>query len=201
MTGVPGGGMLRIPEPVAGLADVLFVCHANQCRSPYLEAIAERLSARASVGARERLRFRSAGLLGGGHRMPGAGVRVGSELGFDFTGHRSRRIDLDDLARFDLIVTAARAQARELVAADPAIRARVFTLRQLSRWVADQRRPRRAALGPWLDVVAAGRSADDLIGADADDDIPDPLRRPPAAWRRMAADETPRLRRIVDALG
>lgn len=186
---------VRSPEPQAGVSDILFVCHANQCRSPYLEAIAR------SFAHDSRLRMASGGLIGGGHPMPQTGRQVGLEFGFDFSAHRSREIDLSDFGGFDLVLTAAREQARELVAADPHARPRIFTVKQFSRWVRQHPRPPRAVLGSWLDAAASGRPGDELVGRDERDDIADPLRQPAQAWREMVSDVTPHLQRIIDALG
>lgn len=185
---------VRPPERRPGVSDVVFVCHANQCRSPYLEAIARR------VADPRRLRVDSAGLIAGGRPMPQTGQEVGLERGLDFSGHVSRELDLADFSGFDLVLTAARAQARELVAADPHARARIFTVKQFSRWVSAHPRPPRSALGSWLDAAASDRPAAELFGHDEDDDIADPLGRPADAWRRMVADVTPHVERIIDAL-
>jgi protein-tyrosine-phosphatase len=185
---------VRAPAPRPGVAEIVFVCHANQCRSPYLEAIARRTADPARLG------ISSAGLIPGGHPMPQTGQEVGAELGFDFRGHLSREIDLADVGGFDLVLTAAREQARELVAADPHARARIFTVKQFARWIAEHPRPRRSVLGSWLDAAAADRPPTELLGRDDDDDIADPLNRPAKAWRRMVDDVTPHVDSIVAAL-
>ena len=103
--------------------------------------------------------------------MPSLGRNVAPEFGLDFDAHRSRELDLHDLSGFDLILTMARAQARELVAADADAWPRIFTLKQFARWIGDNPRPPRVALGPWLDAAAGGRPRATILGAsDADDE-------------------------------
>jgi protein-tyrosine-phosphatase len=185
---------VRSPDPQPGVSDVLFVCQANQCRSPYAEAIARRL------GGTRPIRFTSGGLMRGGHPMPPAGRLVGEEIGLDFSSHRSREIDLGDLGGFDLILTMARSQARALVEADPAVWPRVFTLKQFARWIPEHARPRRAILGSWLDAAASDRPRDSIVGDSDADDVADPLRSPPRAWRAMAKSLTTLLIPTIDGV-
>lgn len=182
---------LRSPDPVEGVEQVLFVCHANQCRSPYAEGIARRIAGDASI------RFSSAGLISGGRPMPSLGRNVAPEFGLDFDAHRSRELDLHDLSGFDLILTMARAQARELMAADADAWPRIFTLKQFARWIGDNPRPPRVALGPWLDAAAGGRPRATILGASDADDVADPLREPESAWRDMVDDLTVNLSAVV----
>ncbi|MET0296161.1 MAG: hypothetical protein ABWY03_01470 [Microbacterium sp.] len=185
---------VRTPDPIRGVEQILIVCHANQCRSPYAEAIAERIAGDAP------LRFTSGGLIRGGRPMPETGRLLAPSYGLDFDAHRSREIDLHDFGGFDLILTMAREQARELVAADPDAWPRIFTLKQFSRWIVDNPRPPRAALGSWLDAAAAGRPRTSLIGRSDDDDVADPLRLPVEAWRHMVAELTENLTTVVAGL-
>ena len=169
-------------DPVPNRASLLFVCSANRCRSPYAAAIASDLAAGAALD------ICSAGLLAPGQRMPDPGRALGRELGFDFEEHRSRRLDPGNLRGFDLILTATRAHSRDLLTADSALWPRVFTIKQFARWAAEHQRPRRAQLGPWIDVVARKRPRSEAVGASPKDDLFDPVNQPIKAWRRMAAD-------------
>lgn len=195
---VPYGGShsapVRSPDRVPGQVEVLFVCHANQCRSPYAEAIARRLANGRPI------RFHSGGLLSGGMPMPETGRRLGAALGYSFEDHRSRELDLLDLDGFDVVLTAAREQAREIVGANPDLWPRVFTIKQFSRWLDDHRLPPRAIVGSWLDATAADRDRRSLLGEDPDDDVADPLGMPESAWTAMVDELTTHLTRIVDGL-
>lgn len=185
---------VRSPEPEPGVAQILFVCHANQCRSPYAEALARQMM------ESHALRFSSGGLISGGARMPETGRALATQFGLDFSQHRSREIDLDDFSGFDLILTMARDQARELVAADAEVWPRIFTLKQFSRWIQDHPRPRRSAVGSWLDTAAADRPRTSVLGASDDDDVADPIGKPAEAWQRMIADLTSALHPIAAGL-
>nr|WP_246301221.1 hypothetical protein [Microbacterium immunditiarum] len=195
---MPYGGShsapVRSPDRVPGQTEVLFVCRANQCRSPYAEAIATRLANGRPI------RFHSGGLLSGGMPMPETGRRLGAALGYSFGEHRSRELDLLDLDGFDVILTAAREQAREIVGANPDLWPRVFTVKQFSRWLDDQRRPPRAIVGSWLDAVAADRDRRSLLGDDPADDVADPLGLPEPAWTAMVDELKTHLARIIDGL-
>ncbi|WP_127473795.1 low molecular weight phosphatase family protein [Microbacterium sulfonylureivorans] len=185
---------MRSPDPQPGVTHVLMVCQANRCRSPFAAAIAERL-------ADDSLEIHSGGLMAGGFPMPSAGIETGATLGIDFSSHRSRELDRADLDGFDLILTMARAQARELVADNPQLLGRIFTLKQFDRWIADHPKPRRMALGSWLDNVAQDRPRTDFLGDDENDDIADPINSPASGWVQMAREQTLLLGRIVAALG
>lgn len=186
--------IVREPALRPGHDHLLIVCLANQCRSPFAEAVGRR-----AVGDRPII-IESAGLLPGGRGVPAVGVEVAAQRGLDLRRHRSRRLDVEDLTGFDLILTAAREQARDIVAANPGLRPRVFTLKQFARWIADHPRLRRAQLGPWLDAVAADRPGSELLGTDADDDIADPLTLPAESWHQMADDLDVLLPLILDGL-
>ncbi|MFB8387040.1 low molecular weight phosphatase family protein [Microbacterium sp. NPDC055910] len=190
----PFAAPVRSPEAIAGQSEILFVCHGNQCRSPYAAAIAERL------GGGRSLRFHSAGLIEGGRSMPTVGRALAARIGYDFTQHRSRELDAHDMAGFDLVLTAAREQAREVIAENPDAWPRVFTIKQFARWIQENPRPPRAALGSWLDAAAADRPRTELVGADPADDVADPLLLPERAWTTMVDELTRDLTTIIEGL-
>ena len=132
--------------------------------------------------------------------MPSTGRTVAEEFGLDFGHHRSRELDLHDFGGYDLVLTMAREQARELVTADPDAWPRIFTLKQFSRWVVENPRPPRSALGSWLDSAASGRSRTSILGSSNEDDVADPIGRPADVWRRMAGDLKEHLVPVTDAL-
>ena len=76
---------------------VLVLCYGNICRSPAAEAIAKRLLRNHEVS--------SAGLHPReGRSTPEHVRRVASKRGLDLAGHRSRRINAEDLERADLVL-------------------------------------------------------------------------------------------------
>lgn len=178
-------------EPHTG---ILLVCTANQCRSPLAAAIADRDAVGLPVD------FASAGLLEGGRRMPDNGIRVAGELGLDLSGHVSRQIDLEAASDYSVILTMTREQAREIVAAVPALWPRVFTLKQFSRWLEEHPKPGDGTLRTWLDNAAQDRSTIELVGSSRDDDIRDPLRSPVRVWRSVARELEVELQLVLNAL-
>lgn len=176
------------------MTDVLIVCRANQCRSPFAAAIGNRLAAGQDV------QFRSAGFLPGGRAMPEKGIRVGRERGFDFSDHRSSELRLGDLDQADLILTMTRSQARHVLLDRPNVWPRVFTVKQFSRWVGVHSRPEGVDVRSWLEVQAAERPRSSLLGASAVDDVADPVRARMSGWRRVADELETHLRAVVEAL-
>lgn len=191
---VTPAAIVREPVQHPGFDHVLIACLANQCRSPFAEAVGRQAAEGRAIW------IESGGLLPGGRSMPAVGIDVAAERGLDLSAHRSRRIDVEALTGFDLVLTAAREQAREIVAANPELRPRVFTIKQFARWIAEHPRPRRAQLGSWLDVAADERPATDLLGEDPADDLEDPLLLPAEKWRDMADELDVLLPAIVNAL-
>lgn len=185
---------VRSPDPEPGIAHVLIVCHANQCRSPYAAAIARQRAGEGSV------RFASGGLIRGGRPMPQTGRLLAPQYGLDFEAHRSREVDLHDFGGFDLVLAMAREQARELVVADPDAWPRIFTVKQFARWIEKNPRPAGVDLGPWLDTVAADRPRTSLIGSDEADDVADPVGLPAAAWHSMIAEVTANIQVIIGGI-
>ena len=157
-----------------------FVCTANRCRSPFAQAIAQELA-----GSRPFL-FASAGLLPGGYAVPENGLAVAAERGLRLVDHVSTRVEPRSLARWDVVLTMSRGHARELVAIEPDLWPRVFTLRQFRRWLQAAGPPRHVTIGPWIRDVGADRSRSELVGANADDDVADPINEGIPAWREMA---------------
>jgi protein-tyrosine-phosphatase len=185
---------VRSPDREHGVTHVLFVCQANRCRSPYAAAITRLL-------ADDSLDIHSGGLMAGGYPMPPAGVQTGTHLGIDFSSHRSRELDRADLDGFDVILTMARAQSRELTADNPHLITRIFTLKQFARWIDEHPLPAGMALGDWLDRTARDRPQSDFLGDDPDDDVADPITSPPSAWVAMVRELTGALSGVVAALG
>ncbi|WP_345752408.1 arsenate reductase/protein-tyrosine-phosphatase family protein [Microbacterium rhizophilus] len=179
----------RSPRETAPVR-VLYVCTANRCRSPFAEQILRRAAGSLPLSVA------SAGVLEGGHPTPRNGVAVARERGLDLAGHRSASLSAIDVDGFDLILTMERGLSRELVAAHPGMRARVFTVRQFDRRRDGLPVPPALPLGPWLDEAASGDARVRLFGPD-EDDTPDPLTGPKRAWRRLADELEPHAEALV----
>jgi protein-tyrosine phosphatase len=171
---------------------VLFVCTANQCRSPIAAALLRRrlpLELRADVC--------SAGLLPGGFEVAPPALRRMRKYGVDLTAHRSVQVDAAQLSRAELIIGMTREHVRALVAEDPGLRTRCYTLKDFVRRAeqcVDQDIPGPLCL--LLDVIDAQRPVEALLGRSRDDDVEDPMRRSPWVWAAVVTQ----LADLVDRL-
>jgi len=173
---------------------ILFVCTANRCRSVLAEAFARRrFAGRPFI-------FASAGFLESGRPMPPAGLLVAAENGLDMSGHLSQRIEMRRLAEWDLVLTMSRRHTRELVATDPGLWPRVFTLPQFVRWLDAHPPGRHAVLRTWIELLGSDRNRSEMVGSRPEDEIADPVDGPPAAWRELVTTLTTDLDRIADRL-
>lgn len=161
---------------------LLFVCTANQCRSPMAAAI---LRAKLAAAGIDEVEVASAGLLPGGAR---ATVEAAATVpGLD--DHVSRQLTPEMVAAADLIVGMTREHVREVAVSDRDSFGRTFTLKELVRR-AEAVGPRRLGepVAAWAERVGEGRSPLELLGASPDDDIEDPIGRNLAAYRRTAEE-------------
>jgi protein-tyrosine phosphatase len=150
---------------------VLAVCTANVCRSP----VAERLLHRHLTEAGHLVVVRSAGTHGGRLGVHRHTLAAAAALGLDLDDHRSRPLTAELLRSdgADLVVTMTREHLRHVVALDPAVWPRAFTLKELLRR-SQAVGPSHESRGEWLAAVAAGRRAADLMRPDPVDDVADP---------------------------
>jgi protein-tyrosine phosphatase len=167
---------------------ILVVCTANRCRSPIAAAILAQEAARRGL----EVQVDSVGLLPGGQPVPPDGLRRAAELGLDLRSHRSRTVQRADLTGADLVVTMSREHARTLVAQEPSVWPRIFTLKQLPRWLgerlAEEPPPRRADLRSWLESVGADRDRRELLGRQSSDDVRDPFNESVEVWNRVVRE-------------
>jgi protein-tyrosine phosphatase len=164
---------------------LLFVCHANICRSP----MAERL-ARHELGEN---RAASAGT----HALPDepmhpSAARVLRERGADPDGFRSRRLSAELVASADLVLTATRQERSVCVALAPSAVGRAFTIRQFGRLAGAVPR-RKATTAELLDEIRAVRGRLQPVGPE-EDDLADPVYGSVADFRACATE----IRRSLD---
>ncbi|MFD2764997.1 low molecular weight phosphatase family protein [Micromonospora eburnea] len=177
---------------------VLFVCHANMCRSPMAEYIARRLLADLPVTVA------SAGTdaVDGAVMHPYA-IEIAAGTGADPTAFRTRRLRPEHLIGAGLVLTATRRQRSVCAALAPAALHRTFTLRQFGRLAgaaeltgARSRSPLRTA------VEAATRARGRLQPAAPDtDDLNDPIGGSPADFRRCAEEIERSIRPVLALIG
>jgi protein-tyrosine phosphatase len=131
----------------------------------------------------------SAGMLSDGMPATDFGIQVMAARSIDTSGHRSRRMTGELVAKADLVVGMARKHVREAVAARPDVWTRAFTLKELVR-LGEERGPRAPGqpLGDWLATLHAGRRLPDLLGDSHADDVADPIGGPRRAYERTAVE-------------
>ena len=170
---------------------VLFVCTANQGRSPMAEAL---LKARLAREGLDRVDVSSAGLWEGGFPVSKAVLAAVAERGGDLGAHRSRRVTTEMAHGSDLVIGLARQHVHEVVALDADLAIRTFTLKALARHL-DGRSPR-----------PAGQSLAEYVAAEAvsdggpEDDVEDPYGRPVSAVAETAEEIVALLDRVVARL-
>jgi protein-tyrosine phosphatase len=198
--------------------EVLFICHANQCRS----AMAERLANRAfadRIGVRgSKLNVSSAGTHArAGVPMHATAAEVLRERRAYADCFGSRLLTPPILASPNLILTATREQRTACMNLVPSVARRTFTLRQFGRLATTVATfstwsPRRSALfcgggagihadtptrrlQALLDEIASVRNRLPAVKP-VEDDLADPVRGPIEDFR-VCADE---IQRTIDAL-
>jgi protein-tyrosine phosphatase len=171
-------------------AHVVFVCTANQCRSPMAEALMRQALAERGI---ENVGVSSAGLFEGGIPATPAGVRAVATYGADLSGHRSRFLSGDVVDSADLVLAMTRDHAAEVLALRPDAAGRTATLRTLVRR-AEAAGPRRGEedLPNYLARLPSIKAADE--------DIPDPIGRSSNAHAATAAELHDLIGRLVSLL-
>ncbi|MFI6226030.1 low molecular weight phosphatase family protein [Micromonospora echinospora] len=163
---------------------VLFVCHANLCRSPMAEYLARRALDRWPVTVASA----------GTDAVPGRPIHpyaavITAARGIDASGFRSRRLRVEQLTDATLVLTATRRQRTVCVGLAPATLHRTFTLRQFARLAAVADPPPRTADRPVRAAVeAAARARSRLQPMPDADDLVDPIGGTAADFQRCAEE-------------
>ena len=109
---------------------VLFVCTANQCRSPMAEALLKSLAVQ--HGESDRWQIQSAGTwTEAGRPATQPAQAVMQRRGIDLSDHRSRPIDAELLTAAAVILVMTRHHLEALRAEFPQVQGRVFLVSQL----------------------------------------------------------------------
>jgi protein-tyrosine phosphatase len=114
------------------IANILFVCLGNICRSPFAEVLFTKLSAQAN---RKDLKADSAGL----YALPGNSAtvmaqKVASEYGVDLAGHAAKPMTKSLVDWSDLILVMERSHSDELIKDFPASKGKTLLMRSFSRF-------------------------------------------------------------------
>jgi protein-tyrosine phosphatase len=168
------------------MADVLFVCTGNVCRSPSAALL---LLEQLGDAGRAEVTVHSAGTMDTDLSPPRPLVEEGRAFGIDLADHVPRMIDPDMIEEADLVVALAREHLRETVVLVPPSFPRTFTLREIVRRGLEMG-PRASGedLGAWLGRLHEGRLRADLMGDSPADDVTDPMDGTPDDYRRMLTD-------------
>lgn len=188
--------------------DVLFVCHANICRSPMAEHLARRAIEQSFGHLGAALSVSSAGThTGGGAAMHPSTAQVLMERGIVAPPWISRSLTAAMVAEAGLVLAAGRAQRSRCVELEPRALRRTFTFRQFARIagvlppaVPDSGIPPEARFREAVERVGKWRNRVQPRSADADD-IVDPVRQPIEAFRACAAAMEGDLNTILTAVG
>ncbi|MCO1595047.1 low molecular weight phosphatase family protein [Micromonospora sp. RHAY321] len=177
---------------------VLFVCHANLCRSPMAEYLARRMLADRPVIVASAGTDAVDGL-----GMHPYAMEIAAESGADAAEFRSRGLRPEYLADATLVLTATRRQRSVCTALAPAALHRTFTLRQFGRLAAAAEPPAEMADDPLrAAIAAAARARGRLQPAAPDaDDLRDPIGGTAADFRRCAEEIERSLRPLAALIG
>jgi protein-tyrosine phosphatase len=176
---------------MSGDLDVLFVCTANQCRSPMAEAL-----------LRQRvpeLRIASAGTRAVPATITAGARNALQRLGIALVGHESRRLDRAAVDGASLVLGLAREHVREAVVLQPTALEKVFTLKELVRRGTEiGRRRADESLADWLRRAGDGRSPADLLHSHPDDDVADPIGGPASGYEACARELVDLIDRLAE---
>ncbi|MEU6075030.1 low molecular weight phosphatase family protein [Micromonospora sp. NPDC047074] len=177
---------------------VLFVCHANLCRSPMAEYIARRLLAGQPVSLGSAGTDAVEGL-----PMHPYAAELAAETGGVPAGFRSRALRPEYLVGATLVLAATRRQRSVCTALAPAALHRTFTIRQFGRLAAAADPTTDPADGPLRAAVeAAARARGRLQPAAGDaDDLRDPIGGTAADFRRCAEEIERSMRPLAALIG
>lgn len=112
------------------LRSVLFVCTANQCRSPMAAAIMKALAVQR--GEAERWQIQSAGTWAEpGRPATQLSQAAMQQRSIDLASHRSRPVDAALLAEVDMVLVMTRHHQEALQAEFPAVQDKILLVSQL----------------------------------------------------------------------
>lgn len=196
--GPPVPGPAAPTDPVAAdPVHLLFMCTANQCRSPMAAALATDLLARRGVPAA----VASCGLLEAGHPASRGTVKAMERRGLDVSDHRSRQLDEPLVGWATVVITMERRHLLRVVELVPDAVGRSFTLPELAE-LALLVGPRLPGLRPaeWVARCAAARDPVAAVSHTTDLDVADPMGGPARGYRRTAEQIESMLATVIGML-
>jgi len=113
------------------MPSILFICSANQCRSPMARVLFEALLK--AKGGQGEWWVDSAGVWASEGAPATANAQLAmAERGLDLSGHRAQPATQALLRRFDLIIVMEQEHKEVLLAENPGLAGVVYTLRELA---------------------------------------------------------------------
>ena len=185
---------------------ILYVCIANQCRSPMAERISRHeLQARLAAKA-QPWTISSAGTDAiPGHPMHRLARATVTNLGLDHDGFQAQRLSTDLIEQSDLILGATLTERDRVIARAPSALPRAYTVRELARLVtaiapSAPITAENAAFGArmFLAEISKLRGLAPYVEPSVDDIVDPP--RTPTAFARCASTIQTAVERILDAL-
>lgn len=165
------------------------VCTGNICRSPMAEAM---LRAELERRGCESVEVASAGTWAGhGHPATPEALQVLEARDIDFTGHRSRPVDPDELAEADLVVAMTSVHVKELRQMSEAVGTKLVMMKEIVEMEVGE--PMGAS---GLDTFLAGRRPEPRRALDLDD----PMGLPVFAYERAADEIAAGIARLAEIL-
>lgn len=159
---------------------VLFVCTANQCRSPMAEVICRDAAAQRQVA----VTVGSAGFLPGGEPASDGAETVMAKRGLDLSGHVSRSVAEVALDAVDLTVCMTRDHLIRLVTDEHLPLERVLLAGEISARAEATPPATGEGLRGWLSRL--DRTTAELLGAPAAWEVPDPMGGPRRGYVKCA---------------
>lgn len=159
---------------------VLFICSANQARSPFCEAVF------ASVNLSPDIVAWSAGTQAvDGRPCDPKTTVIARESGLDLSKHRSTRLVEEHLRESDLIICMTNEHVRQAVGLLVATWSRTFTLIDLARRTALFGPRSGGHFGKYVEKLHEGRSLQDVWLDGGADDLVDPIDLSLSAHRKV----------------
>lgn len=131
---------------------ILFVCTANQCRSPMASALFREILAKRGIGADWRVESAGTWAVEGAPASEGS-LAVMAARGIDLSGHRARGVTGELLASFDLVLTMERNHKEALKAEFAEAVGRIYMLSEMAELSHDVRDPIGGAFADYLETA------------------------------------------------
>lgn len=149
------------------MPEILFICTANQIRSPLAQEIFKRLLA--EHGQSTGWRVQSAGTWAVNAAPPiNHAVTIGRELGVDITEHRSRPVDAELMASADLVLVMEQGHKEALQFEFPGTRQKIYLITEITGEAIDVEDPVGRSLE---DFRVIGRQLQEMLTVSYEDII------------------------------